>query len=253
MHGLKKAVSRATTSVMQSTGAIDKTVDRDFEEEERRLKTLENKAENLHREAKGYLDAVRGMTLAQQRIAETITSFYEDGSPLGYAGSQYKLAVNKIDEEARSELDTNYRITVLDPLGKFVAVFPEFNEARKVRQKKMLDYDRTRANVRKLVERPSDDPQRLPRAEAEANQAKEIYEHYNQQLVGEIPKLVDMRVPYLEPCFEALVKSQLRFNQSAFQKLNEIRTAFPNEGRGLEGQVEGVLQQMRELAICGSH
>ncbi|KNC98991.1 amphiphysin-like protein RVS161 [Spizellomyces punctatus DAOM BR117] len=252
-HGLKKAVSRATTSVMQSTGAMDRTIDREFEEEERRLRTLENKAENLHREAKGYLDAVRGMTLAQQRIAETINSFYEEGSPLGYAGAQYKLAVSKMDEQARSELDTNYRVTVLDPLGKLVAVFPDFNDARKIRQKKLLDYDRLRSNVRKLVEKPSDDPQKLPRAEAEANAAREIYEHYNQQLINEIPKLIDLRVPYLDPCFEALVKSQLRFNESAFDKLNAIRTAFPNEGRGLEGQVEGVLQQMRELTICGSH
>lgn len=44
------------------------------------------------------------MTSAQQRIAETITSFYEEGSPLGYAGAQYKLAVSQMDDEARSEL-----------------------------------------------------------------------------------------------------------------------------------------------------
>ncbi|KAI8824018.1 uncharacterized protein EV422DRAFT_518625 [Fimicolochytrium jonesii] len=253
-HGLKKAVSRATTSVMQSTGAIDKTIDREFEEEEKRFKSLENKSENLHREAKGYLDAVRGMTLAQQRIAETITGFYEEGSPLGYAGAQYKLAVTKLDEEARTELDTTYRVAVLDPLGRLSAVFPDFNEARKIRAKKLLDYDRVRSNVRKLIEKPSDDPQRLPRAEAESAASRDIYEHYNTLLVTEIPRLIDLRVPYLDPCFEALVKSQARFNASAFAKLDAIRTAFPpGEGRGLDGQVEGVLGQMRELTICASH
>ncbi|KAJ3181571.1 hypothetical protein HDU85_003513 [Gaertneriomyces sp. JEL0708] len=251
-HGLKKAVSRATTTVMQSTGAIDKTVDREFEEEEKRLKVLENKVENLHREAKGYLDAVRGMTLSETRIAETITNFYEENSTLGYAGAQYKLAVTRMDEEARSELDNTYRKTVLEPLGKFVAVFPDFNDARKIRAKKLLDYDRTRTAVRKLVERPSDDPTKLPRAEQEASATRELYEHYNNQLVSEIPRLVALRIPYLDPCVEAIVRSQLAFNENAFRNLNAIRTAFPNEGRGLEGQVEGVLQQMRELTICAS-
>ncbi|TPX62991.1 hypothetical protein PhCBS80983_g00150 [Powellomyces hirtus] len=193
------------------------------------------------------------MTLSQQRIAETINAFYEEGSPLGYAGAQYKLAVTKLDEEARAELDTNYRVAVLDPLGRLVAVFPDFNEARKIRAKKLLDYDRVRSNVRKLVEKPSDDPQRLPRAEQECNGAREIYMHYNTLLTTEIPKLVSMRVPYLDPCFTALVKSQLRFNESAHQKLDAIRTAFPNDGRPLEGQVEDVLLQMRELTICASH
>ncbi|KAJ3149358.1 hypothetical protein HDU89_003720 [Geranomyces variabilis] len=253
-HGLKKAVSRATTSVMQSTGAIDKTIDKEFEEEEKRLKALETKSENLHREAKGYLDAVRGTTLAQQRIAETINAFYEEGSPLGYAGAQYKLAVNRVDEQARAELDANYRVAVLDPLGKLVATFPDFNEARKIRAKKLLDFDRVRSNVRKLVERPSDDPQRLPRAEQEANAAREVYSHYNDLLTTEIPKLVAMRVPYLDPCFTALVKSQVKFNDSAYQHLDTIRAAFPNdEGRSLESQIEDVLLQMRELSICANN
>ncbi|KAI8592999.1 hypothetical protein BDZ88DRAFT_405151 [Geranomyces variabilis] len=252
-HGLKKAVNRATTSVMQSAGAVDKTIDREFEEEEKRLKSLENKTDNLHREAKGYLDAVRSMSLAQQRISETINAFYEEGSPLGYAGSQYKLAVTKLDEEARAELDTNYRIAVLDPLGRLAGVFPDFNEARKIRAKKLLDYDRVRSNVRKIVERPSDDPNRLPRAEQELAGSKEIYMHYNTLLTTEIPKLVAMRVPYLDPCFQALVKTQLKFNESAHTKLDAIRTAFPNDGKQLEGQVEDVLLQMRELSICASH
>lgn len=35
-----KAVNRATTSVMMSAGAVEKTVDKDFEREEERFKML---------------------------------------------------------------------------------------------------------------------------------------------------------------------------------------------------------------------
>ena len=40
--------------------------------------------------------------------------------------------------------------------------------------------------------------------------AKEIYEGLNEQLTTELPRLIDLRVPYLDPSFEALVKIQLR-------------------------------------------
>lgn len=52
---------------------------------------------------------------------------------------------------------------MLEPLGRYVSYFPEVNEAIRRRQKKLLDYDSSKTKVRKLVDRPSDDPQRLPR------------------------------------------------------------------------------------------
>jgi hypothetical protein len=66
--------------------------------------SFEAKVEKLHRESKGYLDSVRAMTLSQKRIAETVDHFYDEGASMGYAGMQYKMAVEKMDEEARMEL-----------------------------------------------------------------------------------------------------------------------------------------------------
>jgi amphiphysin len=162
-NGFVKAVNRATTTVMQSAGQIEKTVDKDFEDEERRFKNFEAKVEALTKESKGFLDSVRAMTLAQARIAETVDQFYDETAALAAAGRKYKDTVLLMDSNARSQLDNNYRVSIIEPLGKLMGVFPDFNEAIKKRQKKLLDYDRLRANVRKLVDKPSDDPQKLPR------------------------------------------------------------------------------------------
>ena len=78
MRGIQKAFDRAGTSIMMRTGAVEKTVDKEYEDEERRFKILEGKINSLNKEAKGYLDAVRAMTLAQSRMAETINQFYEE-------------------------------------------------------------------------------------------------------------------------------------------------------------------------------
>jgi len=58
--GFKKNVNRATTQVMMKTGHVEKTNDRDYEVEERRYRTMEAASMRLQKEAKGYLDSLRG-------------------------------------------------------------------------------------------------------------------------------------------------------------------------------------------------
>ncbi|RUS20604.1 BAR domain-containing protein [Jimgerdemannia flammicorona] len=236
---------------MQKVGATDKTVDKDYDAELARFRTLEVKTDKLAKEAKGYLDALRAMTASQKRIADTIHHFYDETAPLGLCGSKYKEVVERLDEDCRGELDTSFRTTVLEPLGRFCAYFPDVNEAIKRRQKKLLDYDAIRSKVSKLVDKPSEDPQRLPKAEAELNNAREIYENLNANLLADLPRIVELRVPYVDPSFEALVKSQLKFCQDSHERLDSLRQYFPPESEKLDGKVEDVLQQMRDLSICG--
>ncbi|KAF9915926.1 hypothetical protein BX616_005050 [Lobosporangium transversale] len=251
--GLKKNLSRATTSVLSKTGNIDRTTDREFEEEEKRFRSLEQKVEKLQKEANGYAQAVRHMTGSQLKIASTIDQFYDEGAPMGIYGVKYKEAVAKLEQQTQDEVDATFRTTVLEPIGRYSAYFPEINEAIKRRNKKLLDYDSARSKVRKLVEKPSEDNTKLPRAEQEANTLREAYESINAQLTSELPKIIDSRVAYLDPSFEAVVKSQLSFSQDAHSTLEGLRQFFPPETEGyeLEESAEGILAQMRELSICG--
>ena len=49
--------------------------------------------------------------------------------------------------------------------------------------------------------------------------ARAAYEQLNEQLCAELPQLIDLRVPYLDPSFEALVKIQLRFCAEAYSRM----------------------------------
>jgi len=114
--GFKKAVNRAGTQVMMKTGHVEKTIDRDYEIEERRYRTLENAANRLQKEAKGYLDSLRGtnhksqtclilaMTASQTRIAETIDAFYDEAGTRDNVSAYYRQAVEDLDAETVKEL-----------------------------------------------------------------------------------------------------------------------------------------------------
>ncbi|KAF9932524.1 hypothetical protein FBU30_007963 [Linnemannia zychae] len=193
------------------------------------------------------------MMSAQVRVANTLEQFYDDSAPIGSAGQRYKDAVTKMESQAHNEIDASYRTTVLEPIGRYYAYFPEINDAIRRRNKKYLEYDHAKSKVRKLVERPSQDSSKLPQAEHEANIARDMYETMNTQLITELPKVIDSRVAYLDPSFEAVVKSQLSFAQDASNTLEEIRQFFPPEPQGYElaEQADSILQQMRDLTICG--
>ncbi|KAJ9093890.1 hypothetical protein QFC21_006263 [Naganishia friedmannii] len=258
--GIKKAASRAGTQLMQKTGQVERTVDREFLEEETRYRTLEKETNNLQREAKNYLDAMRMMSASQTRIAETLELFYtadrtSDGAMAGHA---YKSAVQELDNIVSRDLDAPFRATVLEPVGKLCSYFPTVNEGIAKRNKKMLDYDAARSKVRKLQDKPSDDSVKLPRAQQEYDEAKEIFDILNEQYIRELPVLLDTRIPYLDPSFEAMVRCQLRFAEEGYAKLSGVQRYFADNIRDdyangqLDAQVETVLGEMKELAIYGA-
>lgn len=218
---------------------------------------MEGAANKLQKEAKGYLDSLRAMTASQTRIAETIDAFYGESGQQDKVSSYYKQAVQDLDAETVKELDGPYRETVLDPVSRFCAYFPEINEAIKKRNHKLIDYDALRSKVKKLADKPSDDPTKLPRAEKESSMAEDIYERINQQLTTELPQLIDLRVPYLDPSFEALVKIQLRFCKEGYERIAQVQQYFDASIRDeyaqgvLDQRVEESLAEMKELTIVG--
>lgn len=87
---------------------------------------MEAAANRLQKEAKGYLDSLRGeqalhgkvnfrltsaaaMTASQMRIAETIDAFYGDAGTKDGVSRSYKQAVEDLDAETIKALDGPYR------------------------------------------------------------------------------------------------------------------------------------------------
>ncbi|KIJ68112.1 hypothetical protein HYDPIDRAFT_173776 [Hydnomerulius pinastri MD-312] len=260
--GFKKSLNRAGTTVLQKTGQIERTVDREFAEEESKYRAFEKECQALQKESKNYGDSMRAMTAAQARLAETIETFYgaadrtSDGAMAGHA---FKSAVDDLDGGIQREMDAPYRTTIMEPLGKMNAYFPVVNEHITKRNKKLLDYDAAKSKLHKVIDKPSEDPTKLPKAQQEHDDAKEVYELLNGQLVAELPQLLDLRVPYFDPSFEAMIRMQCKFAEEGYEKMSAVQRYFADGVRDdyaagqLDAQVEGVLQEMKELSICGAN
>jgi len=258
---MKKAMNRAGTTLMQKAGQIEKTVDSEFQEEEGRYRVFEKEVNAMQKESKAYLDAMRSMTSTQARLAETMETFYnaaDRGSDNAMACHAYKQAVEELDNDITKELDQPYRTGILEPVGRMASYFPTINEAINKRNKKLLDYDAARSRLRKLIDKPSDDATKLPRAQEENDQTKDVFEMLNEQLISELPQLMDLRIPFFDPSFEAMIRMQCKFAEEGYDKLGGVQRYFSDTIRDeyaagqLDAQVEAVLQEMKDLTIVGS-
>lgn len=257
-EGFKKAVNRAGNSVMVKD--IDKTIDKDFDTEERRYKTLKTAGQNLQKASKSYLDSLRAVTASQVTIAEIVSNLYEEsklgGSIYSNVGNYYLQCVKEIDEETVKQVDGPFRDTILDPVTKFANYFTEIDEAIKKRDHKKTDYDQCKAKVRRLIDKPAKDAGKLPRAEKELAVAKDIFDELNEQFKAELPQLISLRVPFYDPSFESLVKIQLKFCTEAYSRLAQVQQYLDGASRDdyangvLDGKIDDLLLQMNSLSIA---
>lgn len=88
---------------MQNFNWVEKTVDKEFEDEEKRFRNFEAKVQKLAAEVKGTLDSTRAITLSQKTCAEAVESFYDASNDMCFASVQYKKAAEEIDEQLRTE------------------------------------------------------------------------------------------------------------------------------------------------------
>lgn len=256
--GFKKAINRAGGAVLVKD--VDKTMDKDFDAEERRYKTLKTAGTNLQVASKGYLDSLRAVTAAQVTIAEIVSNLYEEpssgGSLYSNSGHYYLQAVRELDEETVKQVDGPFRETILDPVTKFMNYFKEIDEAIKKRAHKKTDLDQCKAKVRRLVDKPAKDAGKLPRAEKELAMAKDIFDELNDQLKAELPQLISLRVPFYDPSFESLVKIQLKFCTEGYSRLAQVQQQLDQASRDeyangvLDGRIDDLLTQMNNLSIA---
>lgn len=85
-----------------------------------------------------------------------------------------------------------------------------------------------------------------------------MFEVLNGQLMTELPTLLDLRIPYLDPSFECMVRLQAAFATEGYEKLGGVQRYFAENVRddyasgALDSQVEQALADMSTLSICSA-
>jgi hypothetical protein len=167
---------------------------------------------------------------------------------------------------------------VLEPIGKLCSYWPEINNAVSKRHKKvsrcysilrLVAHDGAVAGLRcSEVEGPKVDrqafrgQQQAPKststappsgtvltmstqAEQESDQAREIFEAIDGQLRSELPVILDLRIPFLDPSFECMVRMQSHFVSDGCEYLCGV-SCFPSLTTNPDEKLGGVQRYFPE-------
>lgn len=254
--GLKKAINRAGQQVMLKSGQIKESADLEFDYSEKRYRALEKGTNRLSKELRHYKESIRLLTNAQASIGDVLAGFY--GAEESSIAKVYQEAMRDIVQKGIVDLEEPYLQTVLNPVERFNSYYVDVNEAIKKRNHKKLDYDLLKTKMAKLQESDPTHPaheKKVLDTQEQLAEAQEKYRDINAQLKDELPKLVDLRIPYLNPSFEAFVKIQLRFFSENYGRLNEVQKKLDASTREdyasgqMEKRLDLILDKIRELNV----
>ena len=60
-------------------------------------------------------------------------------------------------------------------------------------------------------------------AQQENDDAKDTFDALNEQLITELPQLLDLRIPYFDPSFESMIRMQVKFAEEGYEKLGGVQ------------------------------
>ena len=74
----------------------------------------------------------------------------------------------------------------------------------------------------------------------------------NEQLIAELPQLLDLRVPFFDPSFEAMIRMQYKFAEEGYEKLSGVQRYFGDNVRDdyAAGQLDSQVCPDRTIALA---
>ncbi|KAI9006498.1 BAR domain-containing protein [Hyaloraphidium curvatum] len=281
--GFVKAVNRTTATLLQTTGAIDKTVDASFDAEAARLATLRARLDRLLRDARALLDALAALSAAHVRAAEALEPFYADVAfPADAlpAGPALAAALRRLEFE-RAEADREVRAALVAPLEGLGSLLSDLEAGVDKRGRKLLDFDAARTRARKALEKeglseaaaaeavdaflqeggtgsplaspppspvpgsppPPPSAGKLSKTQAQLAQAFQAYAKWNGLLLAELPRIFALRAPYADPGLGAAVEAVRLFAAASAAVLQRVADGEQDDFAAIEAE-------MGDLAIC---
>lgn len=167
------------------------------------------------------------------------------------ACEEYEAIVKDLQETLAPELDM-IESRIIRPANELLDVIKIIRKQVVKREHKKLDYDRHRANLKKLQdkkEKTMKDEKAMWKAENDVEQATQEYNYFNDLLKDELPQLFALEREFIKPLFQSFYYMQLNIFYTLHEKMQhcdigyfdltcDIEEAFYAKRGDIQEQVE---------------
>ncbi|KAJ3129147.1 hypothetical protein HK098_002388 [Nowakowskiella sp. JEL0407] len=245
LKGLTKAIARLPQLIASKTGNGDD--DPVYVDLETRFKKLDSNMKRLNEDAKKFKDAMTAMLDHQHSMASTFAEFYgpivSSGTPVtndatsqdypsnvrGFDSAAPQQTIDRAKELSENmirardtllpDLDVIERRIIM-PTTELLAIFSSVKKLMVKRDHKRLDFDRHTDGFKKLKERSDrdvKDEKKMAQIEIQLDLATREYNALNDLLVQQLPMLLELAIPFVDPCFKTLYWYQLKAHHSLYK------------------------------------
>ena len=197
--------------------SITKAEDSEFEQRVQAVSQMELNLKKLHKDTRKFVEASCGLSRAEQRIMTELVN----GARQVKGGEDLAEYAEKLNEVARkcsqsqTERDGIIRSTLLKPLKLLDEKFPVIHSAVKRKEQSQQDYMKYLGRKEKF----SRDPSSSQSGKYDANEkylarTRGDLERRSKQLQEDLSSFLLESVNYFDPCFKAMMQSELNHNQN---------------------------------------
>lgn len=243
----------------------EQTKDPVFIDAERRFTELENETKKLHEESKKYYEAINGMLAHQIEFSQAIAEIYKpisgrvsdpdslvsEGNPEGIrACEEYEAIVKELQVTLEPELEM-IDTRIIRPADELITIVKQIRKCVVKREHKQLDYDRHRANLKKLQDKKDKnmkDEKAMYKAENELEQSTAEFNYFNDLLKGELPKLFALEREFIRPLFQSFYYMQLNVFYTLHERMQGCDIGYFNLTLGIEEAFEAKRGEIQAAA-----
>jgi chromosome segregation ATPase len=251
MAGLvKKLIGGRRASARQGDTEFDRAVTK--------FRQVEGLSKRVYKDTKKCTEAIASASKAGQKLGNDLTSSaVVQQTDLKETAEEFNDTMKEMAKLA-AQLRNNEQKTVIEPMKKYSKIFPNVDKAVRKRDQKMAECEKLQAKVEKLKDRSSQQQVKLESTQRELEKCKLEFEGLDSQLNQEIPQLYEGRIDYFEPCFEALIKSQMRYYEHCDRLLNDLETKMRSDDKDMaddavEKRIQQQLSEIKALSIVASN
>jgi hypothetical protein len=226
------------TSKQQNTasavGIVPRSVQIDFEKEEKKIQEYENINKKFHRDMKIYSEKLESLLKADSKLLSNMVNYSNIVSDFLHTNESNNIceSVNQTFKEIQSnhakkveQIRHSCQCHVIEPMKNLSLIFPKIYQAIKKREQSLKDLLKQQKQLERLQEKKEHTGANLARInelEQTIKMLKYQFNNENKLLMAELPKFYMSRVNYIRPCVNCTINNQLEFYEHYKKFYDEI-------------------------------
>lgn len=233
---------------------VSRTTEREFGREVKRVESLDETSKKLYKDTKRWMESNAALSQSEQKIIQDLllNPVCQSEAQLNEMVTEWEKATEKQNSHSK-ELNIVVQKTMADPVKRLNTIFPSIQAALKKREQSLQEYEKSQAKVEKQKnrERTGQNVVKLDLSKKAVERTKTEFDSQNQALSEDLPKFVEGRIEYIQPCLESLIKSQVSYNSEALKIYTDLEDHWKTSKdlSEMKSQHQQTLSDIKALSI----